>query len=78
MLVTLNEHFSGIAQNYRDIRTTDSRPVSYITRHLNEFQTIKAADIGCGSGRYALKLFQYLGVKLYLYCIDCNEHMLTE
>ena len=38
---------------------------------------VKAADVGCGAGRYDLLLFQNLN-KLHLTCIDINESMLQE
>jgi ubiquinone/menaquinone biosynthesis C-methylase UbiE len=34
--------------------------------------------VGCGDGGYVLKSFQYLGDKLYLYCIDRNKEMLGQ
>ncbi|UCH00436.1 MAG: class I SAM-dependent methyltransferase, partial [Deltaproteobacteria bacterium] len=39
--------------------------------------TIRAADIGCGAGRYNLLLFEHLD-NLHLTCIDINESMLKE
>ena len=66
----IHEHFSKIAHKYKDLRTTDIEPVIFIAQQLHNLPTIKAASIGCGCGRYALKLFQTLGDKLYLYCID--------
>jgi ubiquinone/menaquinone biosynthesis C-methylase UbiE len=39
---------------------------------------IEAADIGCGSGGYDLRLLQNLGDKIHLYSIDSNPAMLAE
>lgn len=75
---SIHRHFSKIAQNYRKLRTTDLEPILYIREELQELQKLEAADIGCGCGRYVLKLFQYLGNKLHLYCIDSNRKMLEQ
>jgi len=74
----IHRHFSKIAPKYRKLRTTDLEPILYIREELQEYQNLEAADIGCGCGRYVLKLFQYLGNKLYLYCIDNNKKMLEQ
>jgi len=74
----IHSHFSAIAQNYRNLRTTDLEPIFYIRDELQQLRKIEAADVGCGGGRYILKLFQNLGDKLYLYCIDNNNEMLEE
>jgi ubiquinone/menaquinone biosynthesis C-methylase UbiE len=74
----IDEHFSTIAQKYKELRTTDSEPIIYIKETVQNLPKIVAADIGCGAGRYVKKLFQHLGDKLYLYCIDCNKEMLEE
>ena len=70
-------HFSQIAASYRDIRTTDLRPIQFIREKLKGLRTIRAADIGCGAGRYNLLLFEHLD-NLHLTCIDINESMLKE
>jgi ubiquinone/menaquinone biosynthesis C-methylase UbiE len=70
-------HFSQIAPSYRDIRTTDLRPIQFIREKLKGLRTIRAADIGCGAGRYNLLLFEHLD-NLHLTCIDINESMLKE
>jgi ubiquinone/menaquinone biosynthesis C-methylase UbiE len=75
---SINTHFSTIAQKYRELRTTDLEPIYYIKKEVENFSKIIAADVGCGVGRYVLKLFRNLGDKLYLYCIDCNREMLEE
>lgn len=70
-------HFSQIALSYRDIRTTDLQPIQFIRERLKDLKTIRAADIGCGTGRYNLLLFEHLN-NLHLTCIDINESMLKE
>ena len=74
----MNYHFSSIAQKYKDLRTTDLLLLSVIKKKLEYLTEIEAADFGCGTGRYDLKLFQYLGERLSLVCIDRNESMLNE
>lgn len=74
----MQDHFSSIALKYRKIRTTDLEPIAYIERTLKNFPKIIGADIGCGDGRYDISLFQHLGKKLYLYCIDSNRDMLDQ
>jgi len=71
------DHFSQIAPSYRHIRTTDLRPIRFIREKLKDLRTIRAADIGCGAGRYNLLLFEHLD-NLHLTCIDINESMLKE
>ena len=71
-----HHHFSRVAHKYRSLRTTDPEPILFIKKKLQNLAKIEAADVGCGAGRYDLKLFQYLGNKLHLYCIDVNEKML--
>src|SRR3989338_355858 len=71
-------HFSKIAHRYRDLRTTDLEPILFIKKKLQKHPKIAAADIGCGAGRYDLKLFQYLGKKLFLNCCDANLVMLKQ
>lgn len=78
MIKSIHGHFSIIAENYRELRTTDLEPILYIKDELQKLPKIEAADVGCGGGRYVLKLFQYLGDKLYLYCIDSNKEMLEQ
>ncbi|UCF83870.1 MAG: class I SAM-dependent methyltransferase [Desulfobacteraceae bacterium] len=70
-------HFSKVAPSYRRIRTTDPQPIRFISKKLKDLRTIKAADIGCGDGRYDLLLFEHLN-NLHLTCIDINEHMLEQ
>ena len=73
----MGDHFSKIAHFYKDIRTTDIEPIQFIRKKLKDFKTIRAADIGCGDGRYDLLLFRHLN-NLHLTCTDINESMLRE
>jgi len=74
----IQSHFSRIAGQYANLRTTDIEPINFITNRLVNKYRINAADIGCGVGRYDLKLCDYLYNKLYLICIDNNKYMLEE
>ena len=71
------DHFSQISASYRRMRTTDKEPIIYISESLKNLKEVKAADVGCGAGRYDLLLFQNLD-KLHLTCIDINNSMLQE
>jgi ubiquinone/menaquinone biosynthesis C-methylase UbiE len=73
----MEQHFIQIANRYRDLRTTDSEPVEFISKYYKNNQQIVAADVGCGDGRYYKLLFDYLGKRLFLYCLDSNEVMLA-
>ncbi len=72
----VHRHFSRIANQYRDLRTTDIEPLLYLKKNLNGSKKIEAADVGCGDGRYSLELFKCLGNRLNLSCIDANPEML--
>ncbi len=74
----VHPHFSRIAHRYKDLRTTDAEPVLFVEKKLQNFNNIEAADVGCGTGRYAIKLFHHLGERLHLRCIDYNRRMLKE
>lgn len=50
----------------------------FIRDNLEGLKEIDAVDVGCGTGRYDKQLFDILGDKLHLYCLDCNEEMLEE
>jgi ubiquinone/menaquinone biosynthesis C-methylase UbiE len=71
------DHFSDIASSYRHVRITDEQPIHFIKARLKDWDSIKAADIGCGDGRYDVLLCQHLN-DLHLTCIDVNERMLRE
>ena len=71
-----HHHFSKIAHEYEDLRTTDIEPILFIKNKLGNLAKIIGADIGCGGGRYDIELFNHIGKGLYLSCIDYNENML--
>ena len=74
----IENHFTEIAPRYRKLRTTDIEPILFIERELSTADRIHGADIGCGAGRYALRLVKYLGKKCHLlYCVDKSESMLS-
>ncbi len=72
----MDGHFSSVAKKYRNLRTTDSEPISLIVNKLINLEHIEAVDVGCGAGRYDLLLYKYLGDKLSLTCLDANAEML--
>lgn len=74
----IHPHFSKISRQYKDLRTTDVEPILYIKKRLQHLNTIEGADVGCGVGRYVVKLFHLMGQKLHLACIDHNWRMLNE
>lgn len=74
----IHHHFSKIAHKYRDLRTTDIEPILFIKKKLQNLPKIEAMDVGCGGGRYDVKLFHHLGDKLHLICIDYSRDMLDE
>lgn len=73
----MHEHFTQIAASYNELRTTDLEPIRYIQEKLQGRTSLRAADIGCGGGRYDLHLLQSLP-GLHLTCVDINEAMLEE
>ncbi len=73
----MQSHFSRIASAYRDLRTTDIEPILFIKERLEGREHLKAADVGCGDGRYGLLLFHHLP-NLHLTCVDINPKMLKE
>ncbi len=75
--VNMKEHFASIADVYREVRTTDVEPIRYMKRELGDRLRLRAADIGCGAGRYDVLLFDHLP-GLHLTCVDTNEAMLRE
>ena len=72
------DHFSQIASIYSQVRTIDYELIDYITKKLAFKQTIVAADIGCGDGRYSIKLIEKLRNRLSLTCVDVNYEMLQQ
>jgi ubiquinone/menaquinone biosynthesis C-methylase UbiE len=73
---SMQKHFSDIAKKYRNLRTTDSEPITLIVNKLYNMESIEAVDVGCGAGRYDMLLYRYLGDKLKLTCLDANADML--
>lgn len=74
----IHEHFSRVASEYRNLRVVEFEPVLYISKQFDGMPKIQGLDVGCGTGRYDLLLFQNLGERLYLHCIDSNEGMLNQ
>ena len=66
----MSDHFSQIASIYSQVRTIDYELINYIAKKLAFKQTIVAADIGCGDGRYSIKLIEKLRNRLSLTCVD--------
>lgn len=73
----MHGHFTQVAHKYRQVRTTDPEVILSIAATLEGKKDIRAADVGCGAGRYDLLLFQHLN-NLHLTCIDINEYMLEQ
>jgi len=76
--MAIHHHFSAIAKRYRNLRITDSEPITVVVRELKNLAHIKGIDVGCGAGRYDLLLYRYLGGMLRLTCVDANDYMLEE
>jgi ubiquinone/menaquinone biosynthesis C-methylase UbiE len=74
---SIDEHFSELAVNYNEIRTTDTQPIEYIKTSLFNYESCVALDVGCGPGRYSLLLLQMMP-QLHLTCLDKNNNMLAE
>ncbi len=72
----MHTHFSTIASKYRNVRTLDTKPISYIKDKLKEKSKIHMADIGCGNGRYSLEFLRRFNDSFYIHCVDCNDNML--
>lgn len=74
-----NDHFRRIAPLYQSLRKTDEDPIIYIGQQMRSLTAIKAADIGCGTGRYTQLLLRKLYDKLtFIYGIDYNAKMLGQ
>ena len=72
------DHFSQVASIYSQYRTFDHELINYITKKLAPISNIVAADIGCGDGRYSIKLTEKLRNRLSLTCVDNNYEMLQQ
>ena len=73
----MHEHFSKLSASYNELRTTDVEPVLYVREKLQDQGEIRAADIGCGAGRYDLLMLQHLS-GLHVTCADVNGAMVEE
>jgi len=74
----MSDHFSQVASIYSQNRTFDHEAINYITKKLAPMSNIAAADIGCGDGRYSIKLIEKLRNRLSLTCVDNNYEMLRQ
>jgi len=74
----MSDHFSQVASIYSQYRTFDHEAINYITKKLAPMSNIVAADIGCGDGRYSIKLIEKLRNRLSLTCVDVNYEMLQQ
>jgi len=71
------QHFATVAGVYRNMRTTDEAPILFIRDALRGRKSLRAADIGCGAGRYDCLLFRHIP-GLHLTCIDASAEMLAQ
>jgi len=74
----MSDHFTRLASFYSQFRTFDHEAINYITKKLAPMSNITAADIGCGDGRYSLKLIEKLRNRMSLTCVDNNLEMLRQ
>jgi len=74
----MSDHFTRLASFYSQYRTFDHEAINYITKKLASMSNIAAADIGCGDGRYSIKLIEKLRNRLSLTCVDNNYEMLQQ
>jgi len=74
----MSDHFTKLASSYSQYRTFDHEAINYITKKLASKSNIVAADIGCGDGRYSIKLMEKLRDRLSLTCVDNNYEMLRQ
>ncbi len=74
---SMTRHFNEVAGSYNNLRMTDYEPINYMQEKLQGMKNLQGADIGCGSGRYALLMLQKIR-GLYLICADINKAMVTE
>lgn len=73
-----HHHFSRVARKYIGLRTTDQSVISFIEARLSHNGKLHALDIGSGTGRYDIKLFECFGSNLDLICLDLNGNMLKQ
>ena len=72
----MDKHFRNLSCIYNELRTTDLEPIILICEKLQKRSNLKGADIGCGAGRYDLRLLKHLP-ELHLICGDRNEAKLA-
>jgi SAM-dependent methyltransferase len=73
----MHEHFSGVAESYNELRTTDLEPILFVKDAIGGDRDVDAIDVACGGGRYSLLLCQHLP-RMRLTLNDVNESMLSE
>lgn len=56
----IENHLTKVAPSYRKLRTTDMEPILFIERELSGADRMHGADIGCGAGRYTIRLVKKL------------------
>ena len=74
----MSDHFTRLASFYSQHRTFDHEAINYVIKKLAPMSNIAAADIGCGDGRYSIKLIEKLRNRLSLTCVDNNYEMLQQ
>jgi len=74
----MSDHFTRLASVYSQNRTFDHEAINYVIKKLAPMSNIAAADIGCGDGRYSIKLIEKLRNRLSLTCVDNNYEMLQQ
>jgi len=75
---SLAQHFSKLAHRYDALRITDALPVEMVVTALEQRPTVVAADVGCGTGRYAISLMRAMGNRLSLHLVECNLRMIAQ
>lgn len=76
--IITHDRYEKIAKIYRKLRSSDIEPVRYVKEKLSHLEEITAAEVGAGAGRYSKLFFDILGKeRLFLFCFDINEFMLT-
>ena len=71
-------HFSRVASRYQELRMTDIAPVRDIRERVKYLQSVVAADVGCGTGRYSLSVLENVPNISRLFCFDANKKMLAQ
>ena len=71
----MSNHFSLVAQRYRQLRTTDADPIWCIEKHLPASPSF-GLDVGCGTGRYTQLLCRGLPKGSTMIGVDASLEML--